>query len=380
MVPDASGQVSIVGSTGVTTVGGTNSLTISLTGGGVAIDSFLPDSGTSPVVPDGAGQVSLLGDGSITTVGGTNALTTQLTGMTDHNLLIGAGTTTLTKLPPSATVGAPLISAGAGADPKFSTTTTIVDANGTLFVEASFDMGGPQIGLTNSSAVLGATAAMNIVTDAQGTLSDVYTLYRAGSGSGRQWVNGVQGTAADYLIQYAPTGTQPYMDGTTFLKIDAVGIQTLPAQPSFFAYLTVGDSNVTGNGANYTLGSGNALTVLQQGSAMGTTGTFTVPADGWYHLSYNIQAQGITAAMNDAIVWIRVNGTDFYSGTRYVTAAASNPFTSYSFLGSTVVKLTSGDLVIVQLTISNGAGDDVDILAGALTTANASYFSGIKVA
>jgi len=96
---------------------------VTLTGGGAAIDSFIPNSGTSPVVPNGSGQVSLLGSGSITTVGSLNTLTVQLTGLTNHAVLVGAGTTTITKVGPTATSGQVLQSTGGTSDPAFSTAT-----------------------------------------------------------------------------------------------------------------------------------------------------------------------------------------------------------------------------------------------------------------
>jgi hypothetical protein len=131
-VGPSSGNINLVGASGQVTVTGspgTNTLTISLTGGGTAIDSLIPDSGTSPVVPDASGQITMSGSGSITTVGGTNTLTTQLTGLTNHNVLVGAGTTTIAKVSPSATSGIPLVSNGASADPSF--TTAVVAGGGT---------------------------------------------------------------------------------------------------------------------------------------------------------------------------------------------------------------------------------------------------------
>lgn len=95
---------------------------VQLLGSGQGIDSFTPDSGTSPVVPNLGGDVSLLGSGSITTVGGLNSITTQLTGLTDHAVLVGAGTTTITKLAVGNN-GQVLIGAN-GADPAFGTLTS----------------------------------------------------------------------------------------------------------------------------------------------------------------------------------------------------------------------------------------------------------------
>lgn len=96
---------------------------VSLAGGGLAIDSISPNSGTDPIVPDANGKVSIVGTGSVTTVGSLNTETIQLTGLTNHAVLVGAGTATITNVGPTATAGQVLQSAGAAADPAFSTAT-----------------------------------------------------------------------------------------------------------------------------------------------------------------------------------------------------------------------------------------------------------------
>lgn len=104
---------------------------VSLAGGGLAIDSIHPNSGTDPVVPDALGAVSILGTGSVTAVGSLNTLTLQLTGLTNHAVLVGAGTATITKVGPSATAGQVFQSGGASADPSYSTATYPSTATGT---------------------------------------------------------------------------------------------------------------------------------------------------------------------------------------------------------------------------------------------------------
>ena len=96
---------------------------VQLAGQGLAIDSFQPDSGTNPVVPNSAGLIVMAGSGSITSVGSLNTLTYQLTGLTNHAVLVGAGTSTITKVGPTATAGQVFQSAGSSADPAFSTAT-----------------------------------------------------------------------------------------------------------------------------------------------------------------------------------------------------------------------------------------------------------------
>jgi len=102
---------------------------VALAGGGLAIDSIHPDSGTDPVVPTAAGLVNIIGSGSTTTVGSLNTLTVQLTGLTNHALLIGAGTTTITKLGAGST--GQILQTNTTADPTWSTATYPSTATGT---------------------------------------------------------------------------------------------------------------------------------------------------------------------------------------------------------------------------------------------------------
>lgn len=147
---------------------------VTLKGGGEAIDSIVPNSGTSPVVADTNGQITIQGTGSITTVGGTNSLTPQLTGLTANNVLIGAGTATITKVAPSATVGMPLVSGGTGTDPLFSLATVPGGGTGintaTAYapivggITATSPFQSASTGLSTSGFVLTSTGASSLPT------------------------------------------------------------------------------------------------------------------------------------------------------------------------------------------------------------------------
>lgn len=69
------GNLNFLGDSGIATSATGDTVTISLTGGSSAIDSFIPDTGTSPVVPTGAGAVTMTGGNGVLTTGGTNSLT-----------------------------------------------------------------------------------------------------------------------------------------------------------------------------------------------------------------------------------------------------------------------------------------------------------------
>ena len=78
-----------------------------------------------------ANNLNILGSGSITTSGTGSTITAALTGLTNHAVLVGAGTATITKVGPSATTGQVFQSQGASADPAFSTATYPSTATGT---------------------------------------------------------------------------------------------------------------------------------------------------------------------------------------------------------------------------------------------------------
>lgn len=128
------GSAPTVGSIGssdssITWTVGAGTLTAQVSGGTTVGKTITGDTGgaLSPT----SGNWNLLGTGSITTSGSGSSLTTQLTGLTNHALLVGAGTATITKVGPTATAGQYLQSAGSSADPVFSTATLPSTATGT---------------------------------------------------------------------------------------------------------------------------------------------------------------------------------------------------------------------------------------------------------
>jgi len=128
----------------------------------------------STVVVPTAGNINLKGSGSTTTVGSGSNATVELTGLTNHAVLVGAGTTTITKLA-LGSAGQVLQSGGASADPSWSTATfpatatstgTILRSNGTNWV-ASTDT---YPNTSTAGALIAATATNTI-----GEIVDVAT-------------------------------------------------------------------------------------------------------------------------------------------------------------------------------------------------------------
>lgn len=93
------------------------------------------------------GNWNILGTGSFTTIGSGSTLTLELTGLTNHAVLVGAGTATITNVGPNAASGIPLISQGLSADPAFGT--AVVAGGGTG--ATSFSAYAPICGGTTST-------------------------------------------------------------------------------------------------------------------------------------------------------------------------------------------------------------------------------------
>ncbi len=116
---------------------------INSTGGGGPGSPIATLTGNSggPVSPT-ANNINTVGTGSITVVGnpGTSTLTAQLTGLTNHSLLVGAGTATITNLGVASNGQLPIGSAGL--DPVLATLTAgtgiaIVNGAGSITISAT---------------------------------------------------------------------------------------------------------------------------------------------------------------------------------------------------------------------------------------------------
>ncbi len=153
-------------------------------------------------------------------------------------------------------------------------------------------------------------------------------------------------------------------------SVGNLGNQLNTTRCVFFANLGSNDSNVTGDGTIYTFGSGNALTVTQQGSAMATNGTFTAPVTGWYHFDVNIALTGATTA-TDAYVSLGGTGGNLIPW-RNLPKDTNNSSINTSF----TINVTSGNTITVTITVSgltktvgiSGASNGQSTFSGYLVT------------
>lgn len=226
---------------------------VSIAGG--AIGQTITGNTGGPLSPV-AGNWNIVGTGSITTSGVGNTLTAQLTGLTNHAILVGAGTGTITKVSPSATSGVPLISQGSSANPTFGTAvvagggtgvttiTGLVSGNGTnAFVGRTITGTANQVIVTNGSGAtanptisLASTIYTNISFDS-GT--NTLNSYSSGAWTPTVSTNGVAPTIT-YGVrrgEYVKIGRLCYLTGLiTFSSLSGgsgqIEVRGLPYAPS----------------------------------------------------------------------------------------------------------------------------------------------------
>jgi hypothetical protein len=262
-----------------------------------------------------AGNFNVLGTGSITVAGSANTETVQLTGLTNHNVLVGAGSPTITNVAPSATAGIPLVSNGAASDPSF--TTAVVAGGGTG--STSF---------TAYTVICGGTTSTN-------SLQNVASV----------------GTSGQVLTSNGAASLPSFQDPDPSLGV------------YFMANLGSNLTNVTGDGTSVNPVIFDTTVKNVGGGYDFTTGIFTAPVSGLYHFSFNLLVSGIIASHTDMI-------------TRLVSSTANNaiynfvnPFPIYNVpegaitaSGSGSILMTALDTISLTFFVSNGP-KQVSILA-----------------
>lgn len=146
----------------------------------------------------------------------------------------------------------------------------------------------------------------------------------------------------------------------TFVMTDA-GERTMPLQPAFLADVTTQDTDVTGDGTLFQLGSGNALTeIFDQGADFNTNGTFTASITGRYYLHASIFMKDVAAAHTQGIMrFITSNATYYCAYSNAGAVAASNDFLIYS--GAAFVDMDASDTATVEVNVSNST-KTIDLL------------------
>ncbi len=151
--------------------------------------------------------------------------------------------------------------------------------------------------------------------------------------------------------------------GAKALEFDASGAILKALQPSFLAYNSASDSNVTGNGATATVDFDTE--VFDRGGDFAAD-TFTAPVTGLYQLNANIRFTDLVSAGGCIFSIVTSNRTYQLDFTVPVDGTDSRSL-------SVLADMDAADTATVTLLVSGMAGDTVDIVGG---TALVTSFSG----
>lgn len=169
------------------------------------------------------------------------------------------------------------------------------------------------------------------------------------------------------LYRSAADTLQIVNNGIKTMTLDSSNRVTMPAQPSFLAYLASTASNKTGNGTSYTLGTDALTEVYDRGNNFNTNGTFTAPITALYDLRAQVTLTGTTIATSFTLSIVTTART--YT-TVFTRAAAS---TDQSVFISCLADMSATNTATVTIVAAGEAGDTDDILGSA--TLN-TYFCG----
>jgi len=182
------------------------------------------------------------------------------------------------------------------------------------------------------------------------------------------------GTAGDNnTIKIGTNGTGAGQQNITYLY---GGNILTPNTSAFSAYLGAADSNVTGAGAVFQLGSGNAFTEHYDiRGDFNTNGTFTAPVAAKYFFTVTLQIQGLTAAMTRLILNLVTSGGRTYRLYEVNPGAVKSSTNNISINGQTYAELAALETVVVDIAIYNGVGNTAGI-GGTGATLALTWFQG----
>jgi len=346
-----SGQVLTSNGTGVApTYQNTAASSISITGdtgGALTGNSFTFTGGTTGITFNGTGTTETLSGTLVVSNGGTGRAT-----LTNHGVLVGAGTTAITQLAVGTT--GQVLTGVTGADPVFAapaaSSITITGDSGGGLTGNSFTFTGGTTGLTFAGAGTTETLGGTLAIANGGTNATSFTQ-----------TNGITTYNGTRLVNYA--GPQ----------LSSGGIYTNTSQPAFYAYNSGGATNVTGDGTNYTVVFDTA--VSNQGSNYNTgTSTFTAPVTGMYFFTVAVEYLPILVAHTTGQLQLAVAGTSASATIlNYINpGVVKGGGNAYVANANAMVKMTATDTATVILTVV-GSTKTVGINGGIATNPSCTF-------
>lgn len=161
--------------------------------------------------------------------------------------------------------------------------------------------------------------------------------------------------------------------GNLVTQLDS-GEMTKPLQPAFLANLVQNEPAVTGAGTTFVIGSNTSMGIFfDQGGDFNTNGTFTAPVTGRYQLSFSVRFSGVTSAMTQGSHEIVTSNRTFF----YLINSGNirNSANQYSVYSTVFADMDASDTAQWAVTLSNGVGDTVQVLASFGRTLMSGYLT-----
>lgn len=133
---------------------------------------------------------------------------------------------------------------------------------------------------------------------------------------------------------------------------------------AFSAYLGSPDTNISGEGAFWTLGSGTALTETFDLSNNFAVSTFTAPINGYYFFQALITVTNLTSLMTSGNIRLVVNGISYDGGLANPYASCRVVDNAYSFAINKICYMALGQTAYVQVSVAGGAGNTCGAYVG----------------
>lgn len=150
------------------------------------------------------------------------------------------------------------------------------------------------------------------------------------------------------------------------ITVSAAGEVTMPSQPSFLAYNSAGDANVTGNGATVTVEFDTEIED-RGGDYNNATDTFTASITGPHDIAAQVNITGLVSASSVVLRLVTSNRTYY----RQWNSPPDGAFTALIVVPR--ADFDAGDTAIVTVQVNGMAGDTADIQGGATLE---TFFSG----
>lgn len=158
--------------------------------------------------------------------------------------------------------------------------------------------------------------------------------------------------------------------GSTGIAVSDDGEVNMAAQPAFLAYNSATESDVTGAGANYSLGFDlEKFDIGSNFGEIGGVGTFTAPITGKYFLSGRFDILGLTTDAAAVIPTMQTSNNNFGAESDGLSIDGE-----YSTALVLVADMDANDTAIMKLQVTGIASNVVDIRGTGIDTTTFSGF------